>query len=85
MAQLVERLTLDFSSGHDLMVYGFKRHVRLCADSSEPGPASDSVSLSLSAPPPLVFFLSLSLKNKHLIIIIMVVVVMANIIELTLC
>ena len=43
----------DFGSGHDLMVCGFKPHVRLYADSTEP--AWDSLSLSLS----------LSLKNKH--------------------
>ena len=27
----------DFGSGHDLMVHEFEPHVRLCADSSEPG------------------------------------------------
>ena len=53
MAQLVKRPTLDFGSGHDLMVPGTEPHVGFCADSAEP--AWD-------------FFLSLflSLKiNKH--------------------
>ena len=45
MAQSVEHLTLDFSSGHDLTVCGIKSHVRLCADSAEP--AGDSLSPSL--------------------------------------
>ena len=48
MAQLA-----DFGSGHDLTVSGFQPRVGLCADSWEPGAASDSVSPSLSAPPPL--------------------------------
>ena len=49
MAQLVKCLTLDFSSGHDLMVCEFKPHIGLCADSV--APAWDSLSPSLSAPP----------------------------------
>ena len=54
MAQSVKRLTLDFGSGHDLMVRGIEPRVGLCADSVEP--AWDFLSLSL---------LSLSLKiNK---------------------
>ena len=63
MAQLVNRLTLDFGSGHDLLVCQF-----------EP-PASGSLltaqslfgipSLPLSAPPPLAFYRSLKInKNK---------------------
>ena len=32
VAQLVEHLTLDFGSGHDLMVHEFEPCVRLCAD-----------------------------------------------------
>ena len=36
VAQLVERLTLDFSSGHDLMVHEFKSRIWLCTDSEEP-------------------------------------------------
>ena len=56
MAQLVKRLTLGFSSGHDLIVPKFKPHFELCADSAEP--AWDSLSPSLSA--------SLSLKNKRI-------------------
>ena len=53
----------DFSSGHDLMVCEFKPRVGLCADSSEPEPASDSVFPSLSAPPLFMLCLSLS-ENK---------------------
>ena len=57
----------DFSSGHDLIVCEFEPHVRLCADSSEPGETSDFVSHSLSAPLLLMLCLSLSLSkiNKH--------------------
>ena len=57
----------DFGSGHDPVVHGFEPPVGLCADSSEPGPASDSVSPSLSAHPLLAFSLSLSLSkiNEH--------------------
>ena len=54
----------DFGSGHDLTARGFEPHVQLCADSSEPGAASDSVSPFLSAPPLLMLCLSLSLKNE---------------------
>ena len=62
------RSTFGFGSAHDFVVCWFKPHVRLCADSPEPGacfrfwvslslplPHSHSVSLSLS----------LSVKNKH--------------------
>ena len=49
MAQSVEHLTLDFSSGHDLMVHGIEPHVRLCAQSAKP--AWNSLSPSFSAPP----------------------------------
>ena len=52
VAQSVERLTLDFGSGHDLTVHGVEPCVRLGADISEP--AWDS----LSASPPLVLSLS---------------------------
>ena len=41
IAQLVELLTLDFSSGHDLMVCGFESHIRLCAGSAEPAAGLD--------------------------------------------
>ena len=58
MAQSVKRLTLDFGSGHDLMVPGIEPHIGLCADNVEPSWAS--LSPSLSAPPLLV----LSLKKK---------------------
>ena len=49
VARLVECLTFDFSSGHDLMVHECKPLMGLCADSVEP--AWDSLFLSLSAPP----------------------------------
>ena len=51
MAQLVKRLTLDFGSGHDLMVRGIEPPVWLSADSMES--AWDSLFPSLSASPPL--------------------------------
>ena len=49
MAQLVERWTLDFGLGHDLMVHEFEPCVGLWADSAEP--VWDSLSPILSAPP----------------------------------
>ena len=48
-AQLVRHLTLDFGSGHDLVVCGFELYIRLCTDSVEA--AWDSLPPSLSAPP----------------------------------
>ena len=36
VAQLVKRLTVDFSSSHDLMVCEIEPCVRLCAHSVEP-------------------------------------------------
>ena len=48
VAQWVEHLTLDFGSGHDLMVCGIKPCVRLRDDSTEP--AWDCLSLSLPLP-----------------------------------
>ena len=56
MAQWVKLLTLDFSSGHDLVVCGFESWVVLSTDGMKPD--WDSFSPSLSAPSP--FFLSLS-------------------------
>ena len=61
MAQSVKPPTLDFGSGHGLMVGGFWPRVRLRADSVEL--AQDSLSPSLSAPPPLA--LSLSKISKY--------------------
>ena len=55
MAQLVNHLTLDFGSVHDLMVHGIELHVRLCTISANLLEFSLSTSLSLS--------LSLSLSN----------------------
>ena len=47
VAQSVKRLTLDFSSSHDLIDGEFEPCIRLCADSVEP--AWDSLSPFLSA------------------------------------
>ena len=66
----------DFSSGHDLAVREFQPHVRLCADSSEPGACFRfCVSLSLFPSPThalslcvcisLSVSLSLPIMNKH--------------------
>ena len=49
VAQLVKQLTLDFDSGHDLIVHGFEPCVGLCTDSAEP--AWNFLSLPLSDPP----------------------------------
>ena len=45
VAQSVKHLTLDFGSGHDLIVCGLEPHPGLCAESVEP--AWDSLSPSL--------------------------------------
>ena len=58
VAQWVKRLTLDFSSGHDLAVRESEHLTGLRADSAEP--AWDSLSPSLSMPLPC--WLPLSLK-----------------------
>ena len=55
---MVEGLTLDFGSGHDLTLHEIEPRVRLCADGEEP--ACDSL---LSTPPPHAHVLSLS-QNK---------------------
>ena len=49
VAQWVKRPTVNFGSGHDLMVCEMEPHVRLCADSTEP--AWDSLSLCPFHPP----------------------------------
>ena len=64
MAQLVKHPTLDFGSGHDLMVHEFESHVGLCTDSLEP--AWDSVSLSLYLSPAGVLSLSLRMNKQTL-------------------
>ena len=61
-AQSVKCSTLDFGSGHNLMVCEFKSHVGLCADSVDP--AWDSLSPSFSDCPPLSLSLSLSLSQN---------------------
>ena len=62
MAQLVKCPTLDFSSGHDLVVCGFKPSDRLCADISETA-ACFGFCLPLSLCPSPTYALSLSLKK----------------------
>ena len=65
MSQSVKHPTLNFGSGHDLMVFEIEPHGGLCADIV--GPAWDSLSPSVSAPPcscSLALFLSLKI-NKH--------------------
>ena len=59
MAQLVEHLTLDFSSGCDTAVCEFEPHIRLCIDSAD----YDSLSLPPSLPFPCSGSHSLS-RNK---------------------
>ena len=61
MAQSVKPPTLDFGSGHDLMVHGFELRTGICPDSAEPEAAWDSLS-PLSAPP----LLALSLFQKQI-------------------
>ena len=61
MAQSVKHPTLDFGSGHDLMVHEFKPRVGFSAESTEP--AWDSLSLSLAAPLPLMCVLALCLSR----------------------
>ena len=53
MAQSVERPTLDFGSGHDLVVRKFEPYFGLSTDNAEPAWDSLSLSLSASAPPSL--------------------------------
>ena len=60
-AQLVKRLTLDFSSGHDLTVQETEYRIRLSVDSTEP--LWNSLSSSLPAPPLLVLSLSLFINK----------------------
>ena len=64
VVQSVQRLTLDFGSGHDVTVRGIEPHIRLHTDSREPAWDSLSPSPSLSVPLPMV--LSLSLKINKL-------------------
>ena len=62
MAQLVKRLTLGFSSGHDLTVREFESRIWLCAESSEPG-ACFRFCVSLSLCPSSTCALSLSVSK----------------------
>ena len=61
VAQSIKHQTLDFGSGHDLMVHEVKLHVRLCPDSMEP--AWDCLSPSLSSPLLLAHTFSLALSK----------------------
>ena len=63
MAQLVKHLTLDFGSGHALMVCEVQPRLGRCSDSAEP--AWDSLSPSLK-PLPCLCSLSLSVKINKL-------------------
>ena len=69
MTQSAERQTLDFGSGHDLVVGEFKSSAGLCAGSVEPAWDSLSLSLSLSVSvslcPSPALTLSLSKINKR--------------------
>ena len=58
MAQLVGCPTLDFGSGHDLMVHGIEPYIGLCAGSTQ----REILSLSLCLSPILSLPLSLSLS-----------------------
>ena len=60
VAHWAKRLTLDFGSGHDLGVPGFKPHIGLHPDHVKP--AWNSLSPSLSAPPLLAHVRSLALS-----------------------
>ena len=51
VAQSIECLTLEFSSGHDLTVLGIEPPMGLCVELEEP--AWDSFSPTLPAPPAL--------------------------------
>ena len=59
---MVKLPTLDFISGHDLAISGFKPHIRLRADSTES--AWDSLPLSLFLWPSPVHACSVSKINK---------------------
>ena len=61
MAQPVKRLTLDFSSGHDLVICEYKPPIGLHSGSVEP--VLDSLSPSLSAPLQLTVTLSLKVNK----------------------
>ena len=64
MAKLVKCPTLDFGSGHDLVVLGMEPHVGFCADNAKPAWDSLSPSPSLSTPPLLSLSLSVLKINK---------------------
>ena len=64
VAQSVKCLTLDFGSGHGLMIHGFQPHTGLHTNSAEP--AWDSLSLFLSLftlPPTCVHAFSLKINK----------------------
>ena len=56
---MVERPTVHFGSGHDLVVYEFEPRIGLCADGSEPGTCFGfCVSLALCPSPAHALFLN---------------------------
>ena len=64
MAQLVKHLTLDFDSGHDVMVYGTELHIGLCIEWG--ACLGFSLSLSLCPFPTLSFSLKINKLKKFL-------------------
>ena len=62
VTQLIECLTPDFSSGHNLVIHGIELGVRLCVDSVET--AWDSLLPSLFTTPSLVISVSLSVSQN---------------------
>ena len=64
MAGWLSQLSTDFDSGHDLAGCGFKPRVGLCADSLEPGAASDSVPPFLSASAYALSLSKINIKKK---------------------
>ena len=58
MAQSVKPLTLDFSSGYDLMVQGFEPHFRLCA-------VSNLLKILSLCPPQLLTLKNIKLRKRN--------------------
>ena len=63
VVQSVKRLTLDFGSGHDLMVCEIEPHVESHFGNAEPAWDSLSPSLSLYPSPTYALFLSLKITK----------------------
>ena len=60
VAQLVKHPTLDFGSGHDLIVHGIESYIGLCTDLMAWAYLGFSLSLSLPFPASMSLFLALS-------------------------